>query len=462
MRPTEEQLREIYRQGPDAVVALFNELFDRADAQDARIVALESNVGATSKNSSTPPSQDPFRNTARKKRRRRRRSDHHRSGGRELRPSSEVDVVVDLRPARCACCGLPLHPASQHVGTPSRYQQTEIPEPTSVLTERRRHALRCGGCGGVTKAPVPGDALERFGPRLQAAIATLSADKRQTVRQLQQLLLDFYGVTISTGQIGAVAQRIGGLCEPAAEALHAEILREDAIFGDETSWRLKDARGAWRRAWLWGVFSRDAAYYEIQPSRSGLVAETLIPVAYRGIVHTDNYGGYNHIADERHQLCWAHFARHFQRHADARDGPAREFGVQGLRICERVFKLSKQSTARQRKRLVADLDALVEVGVADDETRTMATTLKSRHGCLWHCLYLDNVDATNNHAERMIRPAVIKRKLSIGSGSAAGARATAALLSVVTTARLRGQSPYAFIESTVRAAKTGQLAPQMA
>ena len=452
---TEEYIREVYRQGEDATVALVLSIVGRVEAlEDAR--------SATSENSSKPPSQDPFRNTAKKKRRRRKRADRHHSGGRELRPSSEVDVIVDLRPERCKCCGLPLHPASQHVGAPSRYQQVEIPAPTSELTERRRHALRCGGCVAVTKAPVPADALERFGPRLQAAIATLSADKRQTVRQLQQLLLDFYGVTISTGQIGAVAQRIGGLCEPAAEALHAEILREDAIFGDETSWRLKDARGAWRRAWLWGVFSRDAAYYEIRPSRSGLVAEALIPVGYEGIVHTDNYGGYNHIADDRHQLCWAHFARHFERHAEARDGPAREFGVRGLRICERVFTLSKQSTARQRTRLIADLGALVEVGLADESTRTMATTLQRRRGSLWHCLYRDDVDATNNHAERMIRPAVIKRKLSIGSGSAAGAQATAALLSVVTTARLRGRSPYAFIESTVRAAKAGQLAPQMA
>lgn len=459
MRSTEEELGEIYDRGKPECVAWMLSVVER-------IEALEDARSATSTNSSTPPSQDPFRNTARKKRRRRKRADHHHSGGRELRPSSEVDVIIDLRPERCACCGLPLHPASQHVGAPSRYQQVEIPAPTSVLTERRRHALRCGGCGGVTKAPVPADALERFGPRLQAAIATLSADKRQTVRQLQQLLLDFYNIKISTGQIGAIAQRAGEACISAAEALHAEILREDAIYGDETSWRLKDARGAWRRAWLWGVFSRDAVYYEIRPSRSGVVAEALIPVGYNGVVHTDNYGGYNHIADDRRQLCWAHFARHFQRHAEARDGPAaaleREFGRRGLRICERVFALSEQSTARQRTRLIADLDALVEVGLADDATRTMATTLKSRRGSLWHCLYRDDVDATNNHAERMIRPAVIKRKLSIGSGSAAGARATAALLSVVTTARLRGQSPYAFIESTVRAGKAGQLAPQMA
>ena len=462
MRPTEDEIRKVYDQGPDAVVALFNKLFDLAETLDERIKSLENAAGTTSKNSSKPPSQDPFRNTNKKKsKRKQRRATRHHSGGRKLLPLMAGDKIIDLRAPSCGCCGLPLSPHSQHVGEAGRYQQVEIPEVKRELTEWRRHALRCGGCGGVTKAAVPAEAMERFGPRLESAVTALSGDKRQTTRQLKQLMSDFYGVEISTGQINNIVQRVGALCQPAADALHSQILEEEAIYGDETSWRMTGIDGVNRRAWLWGVFSRRAAYYEIKPTRGSIVAEFLIPVGYEGVVHTDCYAGYNHIAASRRQVCWAHLKRHFQKHAE-RDGPTGEWGTLGLAICERVFKLSKHSTEKQRELLIADTDALIEAGLTHDGTRTMATTLTKHRGSLWHCLYREDVDATNNHAERMIRPAVIKRKLSLGSGSAAGAKATAALLSVVTTARMRGLSPYAFIESTVRAARAGKLAPQMA
>ena len=459
MRPTREEFGTVYGQGEEACYSLIAELFDRVEALEAQLGARS----ATSRNSSTPPSQDPFREKPKRKKQRKRRRDHHR-GGRELLPLTAGDKVVDLRPATCSCCGLPLHPASQHVGAPGRYQQVEIPAPERELTEWRAHRLRCGGCGSVTKAPVPPEALQRFGPRLQAAIAALGADKRQTDRQLQQLLSDFYNITVSAGQIVNIRRRVGEALAPAAQRLKAEILTRAAVFADETSWRVARAR-----AYLWGLFSRDAAYYEVHTTRSGTVAEQLIPIGYVGVVHTDDYGGYNHIAPGRRQLCWAHIRRHFQARAEARDGPGaaseRDFGERGLAICERVFKLARKSTGPQRERLIADLDALVRDGLAvgaTKGTRTMAATLRRRRGSLWHCLYNADVDATNNHAERFIRPAVIKRKLSLGSGSQGGADALAALMSVATTARMRGLSPYAFIEQTLRAAQTGQELPQMA
>jgi len=456
MRLSEENLRSIYNLGEDECVAWMLKIEERMEA-------LESRRGATSKNSSKPSSQDPYAEKPKpKKPSKRKRS--HRSGGRRLLPLMAGDEVVDLRPPSCGGCGLPLSPYSQHVGEAGRYQQVEIPEPTRELTEWRCHALRCGGCGYTTKALVPDEALQRFGPRLKAAIATLTADKRQTNRQLRQLLSDFYGINISVGQIVNITRSVGEALMPAAQRLKEEILTRSAIYADETGWRITNCR-----AYLWGLFSKDAAYYEIHRTRKGEVAEELIPVGYDGVVHTDDYCGYNHICPTRRQLCWAHIKRHFQKRAEARDGPAakleEEFGMRGLKISERVFALAKSSTERQRKRVIADLDALVADGLSDratEYTKTMAKTLAHRRESLWHCLYRDDVEATNNHAERFIRPAVIKRKLSLGSGSDSGADSLAAILSVTTTARMRGASPYAFIEKTIRAAQTGQMLPQMA
>jgi len=50
-------------------------------------------------------------------------------------------------------------------------------------------------------------------------------------------------------------------------------------------------------------------------------------------------------------------------------------------------------------------------------------------------LYVDEVDATNNIAERAIRPAVIVRKISAGNRSNRGADTHAILASIIQTSR---------------------------
>ena len=50
-------------------------------------------------------------------------------------------------------------------------------------------------------------------------------------------------------------------------------------------------------------------------------------------------------------------------------------------------------------------------------------------------LWEDEVEGTNNAAERALRPAVVMRKITGGSRSERGAKATAVLMSVMRTAR---------------------------
>ena len=187
-------------------------------------------------------------------------------------------------------------------------------------------------------------------------------------------------MTISAGQVAATAQRVGALLEPAAAGLREGILAGEVAYADETSWRVANAR-----AWLWGLFSADAAYYEIRSSRGGVVAERLLPISFAGVAHTDCYSAYSHLAPEHRQLCWAHLARHFTALAESDDAVARAFGERGLRLCGRVFRLSREaghSSARRRSRLVAGVDALVAGGLEHEPTRTMSATLAKHRGSL--------------------------------------------------------------------------------
>jgi transposase len=71
-----------------------------------------------------------------------------------------------------------------------------------------------------------------------------------------------------------------------------------------------------------------------------------------------------------------------------------------------------------------------------------------------------HVPATNNAAEREIRPAVVMRKLSYGSASEQGAATRAILMSVYRTLKKRGLDPLAEVRAALETlAKTGTLPP---
>ena len=70
---------------------------------------------------------------------------------------------------------------------------------------------------------------------------------------------------------------------------------------------------------------------------------------------------------------------------------------------------------------------------------------------LWTFAAHEDVQPTNNHAERALRSTVIYRKLSLGSQSEGGERRTARLLSVHTTCRLQARSMFAYLADALHA-----------
>ena len=76
---------------------------------------------------------------------------------------------------------------------------------------------------------------------------------------------------------------------------------------------------------------------------------------------------------------------------------------------------------------------------------TVAPRLRNQREHVFTYLHHPEVEATNNLAERQLRPAVIARKLSGGNGTDRGARTLEVLTSLAATCRQRGVSFIAFI-----------------
>lgn len=80
---------------------------------------------------------------------------------------------------------------------------------------------------------------------------------------------------------------------------------------------------------------------------------------------------------------------------------------------------------------------------------------------LWRFLDVDGVEPTNNASERALRHAVIWRKLSFGTQSAAGSRFVETLLTVVETCRQQQRPVFDYLAQAVQARYAGEKTPSL-
>ena len=80
---------------------------------------------------------------------------------------------------------------------------------------------------------------------------------------------------------------------------------------------------------------------------------------------------------------------------------------------------------------------------------------------LWTLARVDGVEPTNNMAERTLRKAMLWRKGSNGSMSAAESRFAERMLTVSESLRAQGRNVLDFLEESIRAQLCGQPPPSL-
>jgi transposase len=469
----------IYDQGREVVVAVLlrmdeqiQALTERVARQEQRIAKLERQLARSSRNSSLPPSQDPPGAPPRRSKdssgRRQGGQPGHEGKGRPLLPTWAVDEVIEHWPQRCGCGHAFAQEERIAVGEPARYQVEELPVMTVKVIEHRAQRVRCPQCGLRSRGEPPGAVTSSaFGPRLQAALATLSVRNRISRRDVVELSEELFGARISTGTVDAILARAADALEDPYEDLLQRVRGARQLNMDETGWRT-----AGRRRALWGLFTERHGLLAIAPGRHEDHAKELLE-GHRGIVTSDRWWAYAHLPIRRRQLCWAHLRRDFTAHAEGL-AAEKEFGELGLEVCERVFwawecfshTSDRRELQRQVRALRRQLKPILRRFAGKSPrfkyTRGMARNLLKAWPALWTFAEHKGVQPTNNHAERALRSAVIYRKLSLGSQSEEGELRIARLLSAHTTCRLQHRSLFAYLSDLFAAHARGDPVPLLA
>jgi len=463
----------IFDAGREAVVEVLLAMDRRIAQLEARVEGLERRLGRNSRNSSLPPSEDPP--SVPPRRRGKDRSGRspggqagHEGHGRELLPAWAVDELVDHWPAGCGCGHVFAEAERVASREPARHQVEELPQIAVRVTEHRCQRVRCPGCGCERTGELPAEvAGSAFGPRLQAAIATLSVRNRVSRRDLAELCEELFGARISAGSIDAILARTADTLEQPYGQLLGRVRRSRALNVDETGWRLKGTQRT-----LWGAFTEKVAVFKVTPNRHEQHLRELL-ADHQGVVTSDRWWAYDHLPLARRQVCWSHLQRDFQAQAEG-SGAEHELGTAGLRICERLFwAWEVYQHTHDRRQLQLEIRALRRElkpilrqyrGKAPryKRSRGLARNLLKAWPALWTFATRPGVTPTNNHAERGLRGAVIYRKLSLGSQSDQGEQRIERLLSASISCRLQHRSLFAYLAELLDNHARGDPLPQLA
>jgi len=476
----------IYDSGREACVQFILDLAARVREMDERLSRLEVQARQDSRTSSKPPSMDPPKTRAQRRAEARAKAKElmrrdgerrqaggqsgHRGAGRDLKPEDQVDEIVDHYPDACGGCGRRFDDEQRGPGGRfGRHQIAELPPISVVLCEHRTHQVRCRDCLARTSALLPEEIdASPFGPRLQAAVVTLTARHRISRRGICELARDLFGVTLSTGAVDAICQRASDALAGPHLQLQDWVLDQDAVHVDETGWRTSGEGRA-----LWTATTPQATFLQIAEHCNREQFDALIGTTYPGIVVSDRWNGFSHLDPTRRQVCWSHLQRDFRRHADGL-GEQKTFGEQGLELTGRVFAAwrayqhehhDRDQLAGEIAQVQTELRALLQAASPKSQRtrwhRRFANNLLKIWPAPWTFTTIDGVQPTNNPAERALRAPVIHRKVSLGTQSKDGERFAERALSAAATCRLQRRSLFTYLSDLITAHTRGDPFPAL-
>jgi transposase len=221
---------------------------------------------------------------------------------------------------------------------------------------------------------------------------------------------------------------------------------------------------------MWTIASSAATVFKIVADGS---RATLSPLygALRGILVSDRAKALSFWAMERRQICWAHLLRKFVSFSE-RAGPSAAFGRELLDYTGLLFdywhdyKAGKldRATFRAwmtpvRAQVGAVLERAVESGI--DRLSGSCADILVHRTALWTFVDRDDVEPTNNHAERELRAFVLWRKRCFGTQSERGNLFAERLMTVAHTARKQDTDVLGFLAACCQAHADGTRAPSL-
>lgn len=388
---------------------------------------------------------------------------------------------VHHEPESTACaCGCQMQRIGQDVAEKLDYV------PGTFTVERHiRGKWACRQCETLVQAPVPAQVIDK-GLATTGLLAQVLIAKYMDHLPLyrQESIYARAGVKLSRSTMAEWVGVCGVRLQPLVDALRAEVLAQPVLHADETPVQvLQPGSKGTHRGYLWayapGVFQDlKAVVYDFTEGRSGAHARAFL-ADWQGSLVCDDYAGYKASFGQgvKEIGCMAHARRKFHELHEAGKSLIAEQALASIQALYAIEAQAKSLGPEARQRLRQEqarplVDALHAWMLAHRErvpnnsgiSRALDYSLKR-----WVALtrYLDDgcLPIDNNWIENQIRPVALGRKNWLFAGSLRAGRRAAAVMSLIQSAKLNGQDPYAYLKDvltllpTLSNSRLGELLP---
>lgn len=457
---------------PEQLVEIIVEQALAIEKLNSRILELEEKVeklkvsrDLDSKTSSKPPSGDILKKSEKKleqadeedKTPKRKPGGQPGHQGKTRKGFGRVDRFEILRPQVCRCCG-----QREFSGEPIKIEThsvAQLVERPIEIVEYQRYTCICRGCGETQIADwsdeiVPG---QDIGIRLQAFLGWINNYGHLPYEKQQEMLWELGQIEIGLGTLVATNQRITQAIEPTVSELSNWIKQtQPNVHVDETPWPVKGIK-----EWLWVVANSEFCLFTAADSRSRAELEAILGTEYTGVLSSDDFSVYNGYPVFAQQKCLAHLRRHFKKLIQLPGLHNQAIGEAFVDLIDEAFSnyarwfQTLDSTCYNdwvnqfKSKLHSSLNQWIDLAGAT--AGQLLRSLRDKANQWWYFLDYPEVPPDNNQAERSLRLAVTKRKVSGGSRSMERFQHTANLLTVVQTCRRQGRSVIDFFAQALMA-----------
>ena len=443
-------------------------------AQAARIAELEDKIkmltaqlNANSSNSSKPPSSDGFKKPAPKSL---RTSSGKKPGGQQgheghgFKLKAGIDHEVPCLPApclacpRCSTCEFQARDRRNVMDIKILVERTEYQQMEALCPCRNGELL-------LGEFPESVHGSKQYGPRLRALGAALVSECAVGLEKASQILRDMTSCTLSKSTILNFLKDCSARLERPMEYLRREILEKPVAHFDETGVRV-----AGKLHYIHNASTADTTYQTVSAyrGRRGMDAGGILP-DYRGIAVHDCLASYwTYEGIRMHGVCCAHLLRECKGLQEMYPESAffRCFPVLLKRMLEAKKKRIQHSKADAGRYYLKKYrilyDVLIDMGRMEHppmeneekkrgrKARGKANALVERLARLKGavCLFLCSFDVPfdNNQAERDLRHAKVKLKVSGCFRTIEGADLFVKFHSFISTAKKRGRTALQALE----------------
>jgi transposase len=424
----------------------------RISELEAENAELRARLNSNSSNSSKPPSSDGYK----KKPAFPKHSNGKKGGqagheGRTLHQVENPDTTIICKPGTCSC-GHIFSPGEMAIS--EKRQVFDLPRPRLEVTEYQIHKAICPVCGIENKgiAPEGINAPVQYGNGVKSYAVLLNVHFKLPFKKIQLLFGDLFGYPINESTVFSATQQCYKKLTETERIIKSKVIEQNVVHADETGLRV-----AGKLHWLHTATTTLYTYLFVHENRGekALNCDKSVLDRFKNWLVHDCWSSYFKFDGVNHAICGAHILRELEGLCETGQS---KWASTFKTFLMSVYLLPFEERGKRRQNIEVRYLHICQIGERSEplpekppgkrgrykrtKGRNLVERLISEKDAVLAFAFNKDVPFTNNLAERDIRPAKVKQKISNCFRTTNGANIYARIEGFLSTVRKQNRDVF--------------------